>query len=406
MSLIEIIKEALAGMATNKFRTFLTLLGIIIGVAAVILMVSLGTGSQRVVSGQFESLNKNLMYVTGNYNLPYNKRVRFKFEDVRYIKESTVGVDLVTPLSYFTWNVKYGDNTKRGNIRGVSPELFPLSNVTMRYGRFLNQEDYNNRERVVVIGEEFLDDFLTISDYSTLVGKYLSINKKKFLIIGIMKKSNQTVGFSTRSLVVPITTGTTMWQRDKKEVAHLLINYNNSSSEKDIMSQVEFLLDKKYGRTGDGKKRYRIEGLQGQIGMITTVLKVFTYILGGIAAISLLVGGIGVMNIMLVTVKERTREIGIRMAIGATRKDVQNQFLLEAIITSIIGGTLGILIGVGLSAVTNLIINNFFQGWQGATPLWVIMLSFGFTAFIGIVFGFYPAFKASQLDPIDALRYE
>jgi putative ABC transport system permease protein len=149
-----------------------------------------------------------------------------------------------------------------------------------------------------------------------------------------------------------------------------------------------------------------MEGLQGRVDLVNRITSVLTYVLGGIAAISLLVGGIGVMNIMLVSVKERTREIGVRMAIGATSKDIQQQFLFESIILAFGGGIIGIITGSGLSFATNIVINHFFEWWQGSIPLWVIGLSFGVTVSIGMIFGFYPAYKASQLDPIDALMYE
>ncbi len=404
MTYFDRIKLSLTGVGSNKFRSFLTLLGIIIGVSAVIIMVSLGSGTQQVIGGQFEGLVSRQVFLVGNWNLPYSQRGNLSLEDERYLEESIIGVNDVVPFFRGWFKIEYAAKEYNGSVAGVVENSLELTNLKLDYGRMLTQSDIDNHERVAVVGQQILEQLTDNTDYASFVGKEIKIDSNKLMIVGVLGISNSTVGLGNSTVLVPLTSFRDIWRWEGRYANNFLITYDDITSEQDIMTQIEYLMNDKYG-TSNGKSKFITQGVQGQVDSMNNVIKIFTMVLGGIASISLLVGGIGVMNIMLVTVKERTKEIGLRKAIGASSGDIQNQFLIEAIILTVGGGILGILIGVGLSALINFGLSQAFQWWKGAIPLWVIMLSFGVTAVIGIIFGFYPAYKASKLDPIEALRY-
>lgn len=405
MKNIDRIKLALQGVGSNKFRSFLTLLGIIIGVSAVILMVSLGSGTQQVISGQFSGLYARQIYLAPDWNLPYTQRGRLYLEDEKYLEGAAVGIEDAVPFYQGRFSVKLDGREEDNTIVGVTPGALELANLHLKYGRSITEADLKKRERAAIVGERFLERLTNRNDYSSLIGDEIEISGEKFIVIGIIAESDSAVTISDRSILVPQTTYRMLWRRNVEQVSHYIITYNKETEEKDIISQVQFLLGKKYGQA-NGKSRFAIQGLQGQKDMMDNIIRALTYVLGGIAAISLLVGGIGVMNIMLVTVKERTREIGLRLAIGADSREIQIQFLLEGIILTVGGGLLGVITGSLLSVLVSMGLKQAFDWWQGGIPLWIIFLSFAVTVFIGLTFGFYPAYKASKLDPIEALSYE
>ena len=406
MNILDRIKMAITGVTSNKFRSFLTLLGIIIGVGAVILMVSLGSGTRAVVSGQFSEMQTRQIYLSSNYNLPYSLRGELVLDDENYLKNSSPDINTVTPFYRNFTEIEYkSKETDRIQIGGVRENVNDLTNMDIKYGRKLNKDDISSKKRVGLIGEsviETLDSNLKVEEF---VGEEIKIDGYSVLIVGVLKRSNSTVGFGNDVVFIPNTTFRDFWRYRGQTVDFFLIEYDENSTEKNVISQLNYLLDRKYGRA-NGESRFSIEGLQGTVDIANQVFTVLTYVLAGIAAISLFVGGIGVMNIMLVSIKERTKEIGLRMAIGATASDIRQQFLFEAIILTISGGIIGILIGSGLSLIANIVIQNFFEWWQGVIPGWIILISFAVTVSIGLIFGYYPAYKASKLDPIKALRYE
>ena len=406
MNYLDKIKMAFTGVTNNKFRSFLTLLGIIIGVGAVILMVSLGSGTREVVSGQFSEIITRQIYLSSNYNLPYSIRGELNLEDENYLKKSSPDITEVTPFYRNFIEIEYkSKETGRVQIGGVRENVNDLTNLDIKYGRSFRKEDISSKKKIALINEsviEKIDNNLKVEEF---VGEEIKIDGHSVLIVGVLGRSNSTVGFGNEVVFIPTSTFRDIWRHRGKTVDFFLIEYEKNSTEANVISQLNYLLDRKYGKA-NGKSRFSIEGLQGTVDVANQVFTVLTYVLGGIAAISLLVGGIGVMNIMLVSVKERTREIGLRMAIGATATDIKQQFLFEAIILTIGGGMIGIIVGSGLSIIANMIIKHFFDWWQGVIPIWIIFISFVVTVSIGLIFGFYPAYKASQLDPIEALRYE
>ena len=399
-------KMAFRGVSSNKFRSFLTLLGIIIGVGAVILMVSLGSGTREVVTGQINDMNTRQIYLSTNYELPYSARGKLTLEEKEFLEKSSPDITNATPFYRYYTQIKYkGKETGQVQIGGVRSNAIELTSKEIKYGRNFTQDDISQRKQVAIVGEAVLEKIDDSADLKKYLGQEIKLEDKSVVIIGIYKRSNASLAFGNEAIFIPGPTFKKFWRYRARDVGFYLISYSEDVSENDVISQIHYLLNKKYGTHND-KNRFRTEGLQGQVDVTNKIFTVLTYVLGGIAAISLLVGGIGVMNIMLVSVKERTREIGVRMAIGATGTDIQHQFLFEAIILSIGGGIIGIIIGSLLSFGTNIVISHYFTWWQGIIPIWVILLSFGVTVTIGLVFGFYPAYKASKLDPIEALRYE
>ncbi len=405
MSFFDKIKLALTGVSSNKFRSFLTLLGIIIGVSSVILMVSLGSGTRAVVSGQFESVSTRQVYLSTNWNLSYSSRGNLNKDDETYLENASTGDINVTPFYRNYQTIEYLDKTFQTTIAGVRSNGIELTNLKLKYGRTINENDIQGRKNAVVISEHVLSQLSNREDYSEMLGEEVKIGSKDLTIVGILGQSNSTLALSNNSALIPITIYESIFPRRSQYYDFMLVEYGNNIKEGDLIAQINYLLNNKYG-TVSGKNRFNMEGLQGRINLVNQITTVLTYLLGGIATISLLVGGIGVMNIMLVSVKERTREIGLRKAIGATNQEVQHQFLFESIILSVGGGLIGIILGMSLSLTANFGISHFFDWWKGSIPLWVIVLSFGVTVAIGLIFGFYPAYKASQLDPIEALRYE
>ena len=405
MKYIDRIRLSLTGVGSNKFRAFLTLLGIIIGVSAVIIMVSLGSGTQAVVGGQFDGLLTSQTIVDTNWNLPYRQRGQLVLEDKTLLEESILGVEKVVPFFEAWLNLRLENSDYQRQVIGVNENALEVTSLELMHGRGIDQLDISNQERVAVIGRRTLENLSDNQDFSSFLGEEISIDGNNFLIIGILDLATSSVGYMDNIVMVPYTSFRNIWRHQGENVNRFFITFDNQSTERDIIAQTEFLLNHKYGTTASGESRFLIHSLQGQVDIMNNIVQVFTLVLGGIAAISLMVGGIGVMNIMLVTVKERTKEIGVRKAIGASTADIQKQFLLESIILTLLGGLVGIIIGVSFSFLVNFGLSYAFEWWQGAIPAWVVLLSFGVTVFIGIVFGFYPAYKASKLDPIDALRY-
>lgn len=405
MNFFDRLKLAIFGITSNKFRTFLTLLGIIIGVASVILMVSLGSGTQQAVSGQFEGLMNRQIFISPNWDLAYRDRGRLSTEDQAYLGESVLGLTTAMPYYRSYKTIKYQDQETNNWIAGVLPGGLDLANLKLEYGRDISELDVKDRARVAVVGRQVLERLIDHEDYIKMIGQEIVLDGYKVMIVGILGISNATIALPNQVVLIPQSCYQEFFRSEARNVDLFLLKYTADATETDVIDQVNYLLNQKYG-TVRGKSRFLTVGIESHFDVYNQVIVVLTYLLAGIAAISLLVGGIGVMNIMLVTVKERTREIGIRMAIGAGSYDIQQQFLLEAVFLTIGGGLLGIITGTGLAMLLNLILANVFQWWQGSIPLWAIALSFGVTVLIGLIFGFYPAYKASKLDPIEALRYE
>ena len=388
MKIIEIIVSAAKAVWTHKMRSFLTMLGIIIGIFAVTALISVGQSSNAAVTEQIEGLGSNLLTISIRDN-----RADLKLDDVEQLGRLP-GVGAVSPYISSTYTVKNGDTSMEDiSVIGVTSDYQDIREYEVTEGRFISAKDNDNRLKVAVIGRD-----VAIELYSSLdvVGQKLSVNGTKYEIVGVLAEQGDDETVSGDELVIiPFVTA----QRVMQNTTISTIYASAASAETVSIAQasLESFL-KQYSTEDNG---YSINSQDSILESLQEVSATQTAMLGGIAGISLLVGGIGIMNIMLVSVMERTRDIGIEKAIGATRRDILLQFLFEAIIVSGMGGLIGILLA------------EFGSGFIGqlmdttvAVQSSVMLTALGFSLIIGVGFGIYPAIKASKLNPIEALRYE
>jgi putative ABC transport system permease protein len=387
MSLKNTLKMAINSILSNKMRTFLTMLGIIIGVFSVIVMVSMGQGATASVTQSIEGMGSNLLNITLT-----NRTVRFSNDNLNEVS-MLEGVQLVSPNINWAAPVKYGLNNEAGtSIVGVNENYLAINGHAIKLGRSINPLDVENRNKVVLLGSEISE---TLFGQFSPIDESISLSGIKYTVIGVLEEKESTLfGSNNNMVLIPYTTG--MRQFRTNSVASLTVQGADAATINKTQSNIEAYLMALYGTDS-----YRIFNQEQLLSTLNEITGVLTLLLGGIAGISLLVGGIGIMNIMLVTVSERTREIGVRKAIGARRSNILFQFLIESSVISGIGGIIGIMLGM----LANRLISTTFEIPVRAS-LQVVMVAFLFSLFVGVFFGMYPANKASKLKPVDALRYE
>jgi putative ABC transport system permease protein len=396
----EITRLALRSILRNKTRSILTMLGIIIGVAAVILLVALGTGLQNYITNQFEELGSNIIAVlpgrvsaeSGFSQGPPNfAGSKLTLGQTQAIAKLGGAVEDAGAAIEMPAKASYKGKSKYTTVDGITQNYGKLRNLKVDPGRDFVSADITSGRKVAVIGTSVRDALFGASDP---LGKEITIGSDRFVVVGILKEiGGGGIGIDVNNMVaIPITAAQTVFGTESVQVITV-----KAVSKEDIplaIRQIKSYLGRQL--TADD---FSVVDQSSLLSTINQVLGVLTTALGGIAAISLVVGGVGIMNIMLVSVTERTREIGLRKAIGAKGSDILTQFIIEAVVLSSLGGTIGILLGVGGA----LIINRFFPA---QASIWSVLLAFGVSAGVGILFGVAPAIKASRLDPIEALRYE
>lgn len=399
MNLAEYIKLAFNALRTNKIRSLLTMLGIIIGVASVILLVSIGTGLQNYVTEQFASLGSNtIMVMAGNVDVSQGPRgammstSKFELSDVSDLERGSDEIKQVSPMVQGFGTFSYEGKTSSTEVWGTWENYFDIAKFEPEFGRIITQNDVERNRRVIVLGHKPAVDLF--GEEVNPVGKNLSLNDIQFEIVGVMKSKGGggAMGSADDFAAIPLTTA--MRQFDRNRPFMMFVEAKDSGSVTQAKEDAEKILLRRLK-----EDEFTVVESTQLLETITQFLNVITAALGGIAGISLLVGGIGIMNIMLVSVTERTREIGLRKAVGATSQDIMMQFLIESVILSLFGGA----IGIALGALGSLGINQFVST---SVTSWSVMLAFGFSATIGIIFGVAPAIRAARLDPIEALRYE
>lgn len=404
MSVFGIIRIALKSLTRNKTRTFLTMLGIIIGVAAVITMLAIGQGAKRIVEDQVNSMGTNVIMVSSNFSQAGTARQAagggnlLEVDDVEAIRDQVDNV-LYASTVYNTWGqLKYEGNNWRTGIMGVDADYFFIRDMRTSQGELFHNSDVENGAKVCVIGKTVADNLFGDVDP---VDKIIRIRNIPFTVKGVLVAKGQNVmGMDQDDTVIaPYTTvfSRLLGQRWR----NMMILVSAQSKESIMMVQQDILNLLQARHRGTTSEEFMVRTQTDLADTANSVSNTMTILLASIAGISLLVGGIGIMNIMLVSVTERIKEIGIRMAVGAGKRDVLLQFIIEAMAISIIGGILGILLGFGAAKV----VGDTMKWSIDVTP-WSVMLSVGFSMVIGVFFGWYPARKAANLNLIDALRYE
>lgn len=390
---------AMKAVLANKMRSFLTVLGIVIGVFSVILLIALVNGLQSFITEQISSFGSNLIFVIpgqqgGGGRGPGGATVnRLKFQYVNDLRTELRGEADVSTATQKAASAKYSNKTSKNiTVTGVE-SIYPkiVSSVEVEKGRFINQSESNSGKRVIVIGPTTAKNLF---GEANPLEKTITLGNLKYKVIGVLKPRGSTFGVDQdNSAFIPLQAMRKQYGVEQPNAIYVSVYKTDAMSE--VQGKITDFMKKKIS-----EEDFTVQNQEQALSTISQITGVLTLALGGVAAISLLVGGIGVMNIMLVSVTERTREIGLRKALGAKGSDIRNQFLIEALTLSGIGGLLGILLGV----VVALIVNQFI--FTTTITLWSIALSFGFSMVVGIIFGVAPAIRAARLDPITALRYE
>ena len=392
MNISESLSSAWESILVNKMRSILTALGIIIGVAAVIAMLSVGESGKSTITNQISSMGTNLIMLNSN-----SSSFRFSVKGAEYMKENSPHVSAAVPSVTSRLSIRVAGSAESKSVEGTTVDYLTVRNRTLLEGDFLNEEHIRYYRKVAVIGSQIATDFFG-DGYA--IGEKIRIAGQSFEIIGTLEAKGSSMGQNMDEVIlIPITTMQRLIGRTT--ISTIYFGAINSDSTKVAMQEIEASLRSLYGSRADRTNVYFISSMDDLLETINTATQTLTIMLAGIAGISLLVGGIGIMNIMLVSVTERTREIGIRKAMGAKRRDVLIQFLIEAVILSLFGGFVGLLLGIGIALVISTI-----AGWAPYISISAVIMALTFSISIGIFFGLYPANRASKLDPIEALRYE
>jgi len=406
MDLLAIIRIAFRALARNKLRSSLTMLGIIIGVGAVIAMVSVGQGAQEQAQQQIAAMGSNILFVSagtvtrGGMRMGYGATKTLVYEDLQAILRECPAVRAAAPGSQTTGQVVFGNDNWATNLNGTEPQYFDIRSWPFAEGGSFSADDVSTAANVAVVGETVRKNLFGAVDP---IGQTININNLPFKVVGLLQPKGTSAAMGQDQddiIVIPITTlqkkiSGQNWLR------WIMVSAISREASYPAQQQIEALLRDRHRIRAGQDDDFFVRNLADVADLADQQAKLFTVLLASIASISLIVGGIGIMNIMLVSVTERTREIGIRMAIGATESDVQQQFLIEAIVLSLAGGAVGIIGGLTASYLITQTL-----GWAVLVSPAAIVAAVVFSMAVGVFFGFYPARKAARLDPIEALRYE
>lgn len=406
MNFANLLRIALRALNNNKMRGFLTMLGIIIGVASVITMLAIGQGSKRSIRAQIAEMGSNMIMIhpgadmRGGVRQDASAMQSLKLEDFKSIVNETRYVSACSPSVSSSGQVIFGANNYPSSIYGVTQDYLDIRKYTVQEGDLFSDQDIVTSAKVCLVGKTVVDNLFTNGENP--VGKIIRFNKIPFLIIGVLTpKGYNTMGMDQDDLILaPYTT----IQKRVLAITHLQSIFCSALSEEmteQAEEEISGLLRRNHKLKEGAEDDFNIRSQQELSTMMNSTTDMMTMLLACIAGISLLVGGIGIMNIMYVSVTERTREIGLRMSIGAKGRDILAQFLIEAILISVTGGIMGVILGMGAAWLVKIL-----AGWPVYIQLYSVILSFVVCTVTGVFFGWYPAQKASNLDPIEAIRYE
>ena len=405
MELVETMKIALRALARNKLRSALTMLGIIIGVSAVIAMVGIGNGAQKEVQNRIAAMGTNLLYVSagsvnmGGTHLGAGATQTLVSSDVTAILSEAPAVANAAPVSSASTQLVFGNQNWATTVTGTEPQYFDIRDWAFSQGDTFSQDDVRRAANVAVIGETVRQNLF---GNSNPVGQTIRAGNLPFTVVGVLtaKGTSGMGGDQDDGIYVPITTLQKKitgqdWLRN------IMVSAESQAQSYAAQDQITAILRDRHRIRAGAPDDFSIRNLADVAELADQSAQVMTMLLASIAGVSLIVGGIGIMNIMLVSVTERTKEIGVRVAIGATEQDVQRQFLLESVVLSLLGGAVGIIVGIGSSILINYVLH-----WTVSVSMLAVGAAVIFSTAIGVAFGYYPARKAARLDPIEALRFE
>jgi putative ABC transport system permease protein len=411
MLLSENLRVALRALLANKLRSILTILGIVIGVATVVALLSIGQGATASITSQIKSTGSNLLNISPGRQRGFpgggetRQASHLYYADYELLQRTlTDNIAAIVPMSQSSYTIKFGDQSITANVSGTTAALQNVRSLQVASGRFLTDEDNKSNALVAVLGSQVASDLF---GNVPSMGKTISINGLNFTIVGELTSKGASFGSPDDMIFIPIQTGydrlfgQTSEFDGKQTVNDIITSVKTTGAMDTVAAEATYVLRHSHDLKPSDSADFTIQNQTDILNTLNSVTQTLTIFLGAIAGISLLVGGIGIMNIMLVSVTERTREIGLRKAVGATRNQILMQFLIETVTLSLLGGLIGILLGVTIATIfktTGLI--------ASVITLNSILLAFSFALAIGVFFGLYPAFRAANLHPMDALRYE
>lgn len=409
MEMMDFFEETTSALLSNKARSGLTILGIVIGISSVIAMLAVGQGAQSSVSSSVASVGANLLTIRSGAQMTPGSLVRSSAGSAQSLKESDAEalkelstIAAVSPEVSSRYQVTGNDNNTNVSVYGVTPDYATVKSVETTGGNFITEADQESGTKVAVLGSGVRDDlFGEDADDSEVVGKTIRINKISFTVIGVNKEKGGTgMGSSDDMVFIPLSTAQKLLIGNKY-LTTIEVSVVSSDQMEAAEAEITELLMQLHGIDNEDDADFSIMNMSDMTEAASSIAEVFTILLGSVAGISLVVGGIGIMNMMLTNVTERTREIGLRKAIGAKGKDISMQFLIESITLTVIGGIVGVLVGMMIAWGLT-----FFGVMQAEVTSFSVLLACGVSALIGVVFGYYPAKRAAKLNPIDALRFE
>ncbi len=413
MSYLESVRIAWRALGINRARSGLTVLGIVVGVAAVVCMVAIGAGAQARVTEKIRGLGTNILYIVpgaaqeGGARLAGGTHHTLTDEDASAILREVAGIQIASPMIFRTAQVIAGNRNWSTTVTGNDSGYLLAREWALAAGRTFNETEIESAAKVVIIGQVLAEKLF---DNQPRLGDMLRIGSVPFTIIGVLDKKGQTAYGQSRDdvAVIPLTTARSRvpgleheGELNRRTLDYIIVKFYDSASLEQVKQQITGLLRHRHRLKSDAADDFSIYNPADVLAAQEDSARVFGILLASIASVALIVGGISIMNIMLVSVSERTREIGLRMAVGASRRDIHRQFLIEATVLTVIGGAIGVVIGSAAAVVVAL-----YSGWPVLISPWVVILACGFSTAVGLVFGAYPASRAARLDPMAALRYE